>query len=239
MKIKTFIPILLFIFVLFACNTASNKSIQYQKKILILNSSTVDSDLGRLFDLYYEKMQTYPLTIKELIDFCGADYPQDYIDQLLIDPYRGNEDTLAYYPIYDRSTQKPVSYILLSTAEDRKFNNNKHQLLYSDDWATKIKAYNLQTIINEFNKTVVEYPYKDRKHAFISICINNKYIKSGKVAVSGDSLLSRETIYSQFPEGQSAFNYIFYPNYSINRENGNMDFIAACSRKRIRYTITR
>lgn len=239
MKLKIYISISLFIFILSACNITNNKSIQYQKKILILNSTSVDSDLGRLFDFYYEEIQSYPETIKELVDFCETEYSQVYLKQLLIDPYRGSEDTLAYFPIYDRLTQKPVSYIFLSTAEDQRFNNDRQQLLYSDDWAKKIKAYNLQDIINEFNKTVIDYPYKDRKRAYISVCIKDEYIKSGKVAVSGDSILSRETIYSQFPEGMGAFNYVFYPEYSPKRENGDSDLIVACSRKRIKYTISR
>lgn len=237
MKIKFYISITLLISILFACNITNNKPLQYQKIILKLNSSTVDSDLGRLFDFYYEKFHCYPESIKELIDFCGEEYSINYIKQLLIDPYRGNNDTLAYFPIYDRQTQKPVSYIFLSTAEDKKFDNDRKQLLYADDWIKKIKAYNLQEIANELDKTVIDYPNKERKRAFISICIKNDYIKSGKVAISGDSILTAKTIYSQFPEGEGTFNYVFYPKYSIKREDGNLDFIAACSRKRIKYKV--
>ncbi len=222
-----------------SCNIVNNKSKQYQKKILRLNSSSIDSDLMLLLNDFYDKKLSYPLNIKELLDFYGTEFPQIYYNRLLIDPYRGSNDSLIYCPIYDRLNQKAVSYIFLSTAEDQKFNSNTQKLLYTDTWFKEIKAYNLIDIITEFNKTVIDYPYKDRKHAYISVCIKDEYIKSGKVAVSGDSILSRETIYSQFPEEEGAFNFVFYPEYLPKRENGDSDFIVACSRKRIKYTISK
>ena len=240
--------------------------------ISILNNGPISSTIQMYFDEFYLTKGYYPKSIQEFFDFTKWDksdidifrgctlrdpyllndniwnYDQSYeADDLLYESCACHktvaDDLLLYYcPIYNRNSDLPVSFVILSVGEDKVLNSNVIEKLYIDNWEKQIKAYNKKKVLDDAMKTTyVAYPIFSKYSHHSVVCFDKATFESKQVILCGDTLFSHIMVeeHSLFDKNDTfPFLYFYYPEYSHYRAVfGKKDYIVACGREFIKYEI--
>jgi hypothetical protein len=168
---------------------------------------------------------------------------------------------LHYCPIYDRNSDLPISFVLLSVGEDRMINSKIAEKLYTDNWEKQIKVHNKKKFLENAKKiTCVAYPVFFKRHqefSHIVICFDKATFDSKQITLCGDTLFHRSSFVDEnnkhfkplnakvfdtdslFDENDRVGEFcFFYPEYSRYRAVfGKKDYIVASGREFIKYEI--
>ena len=240
----------LIIFVCFvSCNLADKSSVEYCNKLIVdQNANPASLILQNYLDEFYFGNGYYPNSLQEFYDV--GEWEDWHIETFnfftLRDPYLPNDgiadSVLHYYPIYDRNSELPVSFVLLSAGEDRVINSNVAEKLYTDNWEKQIKAYNKKTVIDDDRRLIyVAYPtFSKRFQRFIHdiVGFDKATFDSKQVTLYGDTLFDSVYRYSLFDINDTDGRTFYYSEYSRYRAMfGKKDYIVAYGREFIKYEI--
>ena len=256
-----------------SCNLADKSSVEYCNKFIQhLNARLEPDRIQVYFDNFYLTNGYYPNSMQELFEFLKLEeYDVDFFRGCTSrDPYLSDENIweydmgdydetlckdcvcqepvadsllLHYCPIYDRNSDLPVSFVVLSVGEDRVLNSNITEKLYIDNWEKQIKAYNRKQAIDDEKKiTYVSYPVFSKQFqnfSYAVICFDNATFESKQVVLCRDTIFNNLLRYSMFDENDRTECPIFYySQYSHYRAMfGNKDYIVARGREVIKYEI--
>ena len=243
-KIKYF-AILLLILVISSVVFAKINKQEKKYTIIIneLNNRIIDGKFSNKFSYYYLNNNHYPVSIKEYIAWLNFKNKDEmfFYNKYMTDLFSNTNQQLVYIPIYDRKTEIPVSYILLSAGEDGKIDNNQFEKLYTNNWFEKIQAFNLNEVISQLKKTDIYYPIfrkKTKKYIYRVFVANNDDLLSNKILLKGDTLYSDSLIYKGLNPGYGAENFRLRKDSSLLKTIvGGKDYIVGFGRKSIIYQL--
>lgn len=117
----------------------------YVNKTFSMTAST-EATLGRMVEAYRDSLGQYPVSLQEAMNLQSETFDRVEDHSFVRDPFSKQGDPIRYIPLYDRATKQRVSYVLLSSGLDGKFNNtvSPSDTIYIDSWREDIPVYNFE-----------------------------------------------------------------------------------------------
>lgn len=254
-KKNTFILLLVLLFI----SILSIIFLGFFKKLTIcrnefnkINYQSCFKDYARDYESYFVDYGEYPISyeqmVKSIYKSTEETFKEYYLDLLYTDFMSNQKQKLIYYPVYDKTTKKRLSYVILSAGIDGKINNilSENDSLFIDDLSMKLKLYNQNKVLLEKNTVKYYYPLyskKIKKQSSYTLEVNkheNKityptygdslYIENFKEKLNIDfnnNTSSSINMKTDSDNGFTLFNYLF----------GEKDFLLYLGKKIIVYEV--